>query len=304
MANTIEWGKVFQQKLDEQMIQGATSGWMEGNAGAVQYTGGKEVKVPKMALDGLGDYGRGTTGYPTGSVNIEYETLTMRMDRGREFNWDRHDVEESGFVLTAGNVLSQFQRTQVIPEVEAYRYSTLFAAATTAGHSTTYTPDADTILAALLDDITAVQDRTGAETLMISMSRLVYGLLTKSKEIARVLNVATFQQGKVAMKVKAVDDHPIVPVPSARMKTKYLFQDGHTPGQVSGGVKPAADAKDINWIICPQSAPLAISKQDTVKIWTPDQNQKQDSWSVQYRRYHDLWTLENVLEAFQVSVQG
>lgn len=304
MANTIEWGIVFQRALDEQMIQGASSGWMEANAGQVQYTGGKEIKVPKMNLDGLGDYGRNTTGYPDGDVVIEYQTFSMRMDRARAFNWDRHDVDESSFVLTAGNVLSVFQKTKVIPEVDSYRYSTTAAAAIAAGNTSVYVPDAADLLTKLNDDITKVQDRTGADNLIISMNRLVYGVLTNSKELSRNLDAASFMQGRVQMEVKGLNGFPIVPVPSARMKTAYVFNDGTTAGQTVGGFTPAGGAKDINWIICPQTAPLAISKQDNVKIWTPDQNQDMDSWKVQYRKYHDLWMFESTIPAFQVSTQS
>ena len=35
--------------MDKQMLEGATSGWMEANAGQVKYSGGSEVKIPKMS---------------------------------------------------------------------------------------------------------------------------------------------------------------------------------------------------------------------------------------------------------------
>jgi hypothetical protein len=49
---------------------------------------------------------------------------------------------------------------------------------------------------------------------------------------------------------------------------------------------------------------MAISKQDNVKIFTPDENQDGDDWKLQYRRYHDLWLFDNVLDAVQVSTQA
>ena len=52
--NTIEYAKIFMEALDEQLVAGATSGWMEENSGQVQYTGGNEVKIPKIELNGLG----------------------------------------------------------------------------------------------------------------------------------------------------------------------------------------------------------------------------------------------------------
>lgn len=39
-------------------VREAVTGWMEANAGKVKYTGGAEVKIPKMSVQGLGDYDR------------------------------------------------------------------------------------------------------------------------------------------------------------------------------------------------------------------------------------------------------
>ena len=71
--NTMEYAAVFMQELDSQMVECATSGWMENNAGQVQYSGGAEVKIPKMELSGLGNYDR-DKGFATGSVTVNYET--------------------------------------------------------------------------------------------------------------------------------------------------------------------------------------------------------------------------------------
>ena len=56
--NTLAYAKIFMKALDEQAVQEATTGWMDANAGQVIYSGGDEVKVPKMSLDGLADYDR------------------------------------------------------------------------------------------------------------------------------------------------------------------------------------------------------------------------------------------------------
>ncbi|MDF2884744.1 MAG: prophage protein, partial [Clostridiaceae bacterium] len=58
MANNIEYTSLFQNALDTQAVAGATSGWMEANAGQVIYKGGKEIKIPKISMSGLGNYDR------------------------------------------------------------------------------------------------------------------------------------------------------------------------------------------------------------------------------------------------------
>ena len=116
--NTLEMAKIFQQSLDKQMLVGATSGWMETNAAQVKYNGGDTVRMPKITVGGLAKYDR-DKGFNQGSVTLTYDDYKLTQDRGRTFQLDAMDVDESNFVASAGNVMGEFQRLQVIPEVDA-----------------------------------------------------------------------------------------------------------------------------------------------------------------------------------------
>ena len=281
MSNTIEYAKVFQSELDKQIVEGATSGWMEENAGQVIYNGGKEIKMPALSMQGLGSYSR-DDGYINGAVTFSYETMTLSQDRGRRFRLDAMDVDETSFALTAANVAGEFQRTKVIPEIDAYRYSTLAAKADIKEN---YIPSAETVFSKLVAQLGKIYDITGGETqLVVTMARPVYDMLINSGEIAKTLDIADFSQGELQLSLKSVNGAVIVPVPSARMKSAYTFAaDGE------GGFSAAADAVGINWIICPKTAPVAVSKTDKVKIVAPEQNQFADAWDIDYRKYHDLF---------------
>ena len=294
MANTIEYAKVFQTELDRQMTEGATSGWMEDNAEQAVYGGGKEIKLPTVSLQGLGDYDR-DEGYTGGAVTFSYQTFTMEQDRGRRFRLDAMDVSEADFAVTAAKVAEEFQRTKVIPEIDAYRYSTL---AGKAAVKSSYTPNASDVYSKLLEQLGEICDITGGEVpLVITMARPVYDMLMNSPELNRCLDVTQFQQGELSVEVKSVNGAVIIPVPSARMKTKYDFaKDG------DGGFTPAADAQSINWIICPKTAPVAVSRTDKVKIIAPEQNQFADAWDIDYRKYHDLFLSENGAKVTAVSI--
>ena len=39
-ANDIDYAEIFQTVLDTQMVQESVTGWMDANAGQVQYNGG------------------------------------------------------------------------------------------------------------------------------------------------------------------------------------------------------------------------------------------------------------------------
>lgn len=295
MANTISYAQLFQTKLDEQVLAGATSSWMEANAGQVIYNGGNTVKVPKISTEGLGNYDR-TNGYPTGAVAFNYEDRTMEMDRAKSFNLDSNDVDETNFGLTAANVMADFQKRNVIPEIDAYRYSKLATLAITAGNVTaSYTPAVADVLTKLRSDIDTVQNAVGDIPLMVSMSRDVLGILGRSSELTRQLDVQAFD-GTVGGKVHMVDDCPIIGVPSSRMKSAYTFS-------ATNGFTAASGAKTINWIICPMTTPIAVSKTDKLQIIDPTVNQTADGYRINYRKYHSLWVMDNALPTLYVNVK-
>lgn len=299
--NTLAYATLFQTQLDEQMVQEATSGWMEANAGQVKYSGGNSVKIPKMSTSGYGNYDR-DAGYPQGSVSLAYETLTLGQDRGLKFQLDRNDVDETNFVANAAATMTRFQRDWAIPEVDAYRYSKLATLAINAGKTASYAPTTATILGQLLSDISAMQDVIGEnEPLIISMSYSAATILAQADKIEKILTVSDFAQGGITTKVQSLDGTPIKRVPSARFKTSYVFNDGKTAGQTGGGFTPASGALNINWIISALRAPIAVSKTDNVKIFTPEQNQNADAYLIETRKYHELWVMDNKLPSVWVS---
>lgn len=301
--NTIEFATLLQQKLDEQVIAQSTSGWMEANAGQVIYNGGKEIKVPSLSMNGMGDYDR-DSGFVQGAVTLTHETLTMTQDRGRTFQIDAMDVNESGFLANATAVAGEFQRTKVIPEIDAYRYSKIYAlAAANSRVAAAYTPAKATLLDALRADIAAIKDIVGDDIpLVITMPVPVGSMLDTIPDISKSISVVDFRQGSVNLKVKALDEIPIRRVPSSRMKTAYVFKDGVSSGQEDGGFEAAGGAKQINWIISPQNVPIAVSKTDKLRIFAPDVNQQADAWKIDYRKYHELWITKNKMSTIMVNI--
>lgn len=305
MANTIEYASVFQTELDKAAVEGATSGWMELNDKLVKYSGGAEVKIPKLDMDGLADYDR-QQGFVEGSVDLSWQTKEMTQDRGRQFTFDENDVNETNFFLTASSVMGEFQKKKVIPEIDAYRYSSIAAQAIAKGKATgNYTASETDILKKLYYDIATVQDVVGDDTpLVITMRMQVAALFDLSDKLSKSVNVMDFNQGDVTMKVKSLNgQHPIIRAGSGRMKTSYLFRDGTTTGQTAGGFEAAGDAKDINWIICPRFAPIAVSRTDKMRIFDPETFQKKRAWAMDYRKYHDLWIMDNQLNAMLVNIE-
>ena len=295
MANSIAYADVFQSVLDELMVQEATTGWMDANAGQVIYDGGKTVKIPKMTMSGLGNYNR-ATGYPAGDVTLTYENKTMTQDRGRQLMIDAMDVNESNFVASASRIQSEFQRTAVVPEIDAYRLSALATAAITANVSveTGYTPAAATIV----DKIEAAIAKTkkaGFRNVPLVIHATTDVVTALETAIAGKLRAESFAQGGINLTVPTFNGIPIIETADERMVTAIQIK--------TDGFAKAQTASDVNFMVIPRSVPIAVSKQDKVKIFTPEQNQSADAYLIDYRRYHDIWVMDNKVAGIAVNTK-
>lgn len=312
MANNLGYATIFQQELDKKFAQDSVTAWMARNAQLSQYNGGREIKIPKLDMDALADYSR-STGYTEGDVTLEYETRTMTRDRGRGFTLDNQDVNETNFVANAAAVMGEFQRTKVVPEVDAYNLSTVYSKVPTAQQET-YTPAAASIFGKLKDEIAAVQDKVGTGVrLMIHITYAAQALLDRSTEFTRQVSLLELGGG-LNTKVKGIDNNPLIPTPAALMYTAFNFwagkadtSTGEAPAKVytdkaAGGFEKKSDAKPIHWLIIPENAPIAVCKQDTVRTFTPETWQKANAWHCDYRRYFDLFVPDNKLEGLYACV--
>ena len=304
--NTLATATIFMQTLDKLAVQEMTTGWMDANAGQVKYIGGAEVKIPKLSVQGLGDYDR-DTGYVQGGVTLAYETRTMTQDRGRKFQLDPIDIDENNFVTTAAAVMGEFQRTQVVPEIDAYRISKLATEAITAAKAGMveygYTPGADgtSALNKLKDAIKAIRENGYNGPLVCHATPTFINEL--EKELANKIAVVTFSRGGIDARVPAVDEVPLVSTPQNRMYTAITLYDGSTSSQEAGGYVKGTSALDINFFVCPRTTPIAVTKQDVMRIFDPNINQKLNAWQLDYRRFHDLWVLDNKLDSIFLNIK-
>lgn len=300
MGNTLEYSKIFQTELDKMAVQEMVTGWMDSNSGQVKYSGGKEVKIPKLSVDGLGDYGRtGNTGFVDGSIQFSYETKTMKQDRGRSFSIDANDVDETGFVVTAGAIMGEFQRTKVIPEIDAYRLSVLSALSPEGNKEYSYTPAKDTIIDKIKLGIKKIRQQGYNGELVI---HITYDAMMELEMAALgKLSSVSFSSGGINTKVPAIDGCPLIETPENRMYSAIQLYDGKTGGQEAGGYVKASNGIQMNFIILPKTTPIAITKQDNMRIFDPQTNQKANAWAMDYRRYHDLWVKDNATNSIYVN---
>lgn len=273
MANAITLFKKYISLLDEVYKNAATTSVLDSDAAlAQQGANANEIVIPKLSMDGLADYSR-NGGYVGGSVTLTNETVTFNYDRGRKFSVDAMDNEETAG-LAFGKLASEFIRTKVAPEMDAFRFATYAGLTGISKVSAGATlSDGAGVISALRAATTKMdEDEVPMEGRLLFITPTLKGLVedmdtTKSREV----------MGRFAQ---------LVLVPQTRFYTAIDLQDGTTSGEEAGGfIKNATSGKDINFMIIHKPALLQYTKHTVNKIITPEQNQTSDGWMFFYRAY-------------------
>ena len=295
MANSINYAAVFNRILDEKFYILPRTMWMENTNPGIEWQGGREVKIPKLGMDGLGNMNAYKA--PQGDLTLAWETKTLQWYRGRNFAIGRYDVDETNFALTVGNALRVFLNEKVIPEIDCLRIASLAQGALGYGKvvaQATNGISTANILGLLLADIAAVQDKIGeTEQLYIQISTGLKSLLEQSTQMTRYLNVKDFAVRSATLRLEAINDQYLIGTPSAYMHSVFGLNDGVTGGQTVGGVTFANLGPNINWIIAARPAVDAIARPQINKVIDPDMNQEGEFWKVMFSVYHGNWIMEN-----------
>lgn len=250
----------------------------------------------KVALDPLSNYSR-NSGFTDGSVTANWESMKLTQDRGKEFNLDVMDNEETLDVM-AGNLLGTFIRQKVVPEIDAYRFATLAQKAgiskATAGTLTDATVGAaiDDAMAKLTNDEVPLEDR------ILYLTPAVYQML-KRVQPYRFANGDT----NLNRNFDVFDGMKVVQVPESRFYTKIDIKAGNTTGD-TGGFAKATDGAQINFMIVAKSAVIAVAKHVRLRVFTPDENQEMDAYKFQYRIYHDEFVYDNKVAGIYLHAQA
>lgn len=288
MANSISLAEKFQPILDEIYKRESLTAILDGQTKPVDFAGANVVKVMKISTVGLGTYSR-STGYPVGDVTVTWEALTLAASRGREFSIDRMDDEET-LGQAFGALAAEYIRTQVAPEVDAYRFAKYAGWSGISTVSEAALSTAADVLAAF--DAAMLQlnnDEVPAEGRILFISSALHQLLNAS--LSRTLSTET----GVDRRLRELDQVRIVPVPQSRFYTQVTLNAGAS-SSAGGYTKTSSTGRDINFMLLHPTAVLQASKHDNLKIFDPDTNQDADAWKFQYRLYHDAFVYENKVD--------
>ena len=278
MANSIALSKIYTNLLDEVYKNSALTAVLESDASLARAgANANEIVIPKLSMSGLADYKR-NSGYVNGDVTLNWETVQFNYERGRMFQVDDMDNEETQNIAF-GRLAGEFIRTKVVPELDAFRFAK-YAAVTGAGTATGTLATGADVIAALR---TATSEMDEAEVPMedrhLFITPTLLGLVedldtNKSKEVL----------GRFAT---------ITKVPQTRFYSAIKLNDGTSSGEEAGGYVKASGAVDLNFEIIHKPATLQFTKHAVPKIISPEQNQDADAWKYGYRNYGLCDTYEN-----------
>ena len=254
-----------------------------------------EIIVPKLEMDGLGDYDR-NSGYLDGDVTLTNETVKFNYERGRKLKTDTIDNEETGGVIMA-NLSSEFLRTKVVPEVDAVRYST-------------YASLEDTMTQLDNDEVPEEGRYLRIAPTLLSMAEFVSrttnnDILKKFAQIKKVpqnrfLTKIELRSGKdadgerIGGYKKVEDTYELTKDTSITAGKTYYTKSGNVYTKVAEPnvsnintyyEMTKVGSRDINFMIIHKPAMLQYTKHAKMKIFTPDSDDSGDFYRMLYRIY-------------------
>jgi len=301
MGNNINLAQVYTNFIDEALTASSKTKWMEDNAIDIDYDGGSSVRISTLNVSGMGSYDKtGASGnyYPTGTISNVWNTYNFTQDRGVEFQLDRVDPNDTNYLATVENVLKTFTNTQVIKELDTYRFNKIYKLLSTSGLTSTHlksnvTLSAANILTELNNAIFCVRKDSEDATDYVCFMALSDVQFLRSAA-SDTMNSVSYGNS-ITVNGQSFDDviyfneMPIITVPDSRLQTSVTINDGKTAGQTNGGITVDSTSKLINFMIIGSNTPIAVMKLDEMKTFSPEFNQKGSGTLIQGRMLHDLW---------------
>ena len=289
MHNNIILAKQFIPILDEIYQLASLTSDLDGSPELVKAgANADEMCIPMIDMSGLGDYDR-NSGYVNGDVSLGWETVKCNYDRGRMFQVDNMDNQESANIAF-GKLASEFIRTKVAPEIDAFRFAA-YAALKNISKASGTLADGMAVIAALRAATTKMdEDEVPAEERYLYITPTLKGMVddldtTKSKEVFK----------KFAK---------VIEVPQRRFYTAITLKSGANEEERVGGFVKADGAADINFEIIHKPAVIQFPKHIAPKVIDPSQNQTADAWKYGYRNVGIAKGYENKRAGIYVHHKG
>lgn len=310
--STEAWDTVYKQE--------SVMSLLDANPKLVKFEGAKTVKIGKFQAGGLHDYYRNNAGddrvpvagsgdfineslgfgYQKSGMKLVWEEFTMRADRAAAIPVEMFDNEESGEELV-GLGVSEFSRTVMIPEIDAYGLSTIASYCTTTLGNLVEEDITDKPLASLNNAFEYMENhevQVGKQIGFVSPEFIK--ALRNTTEVTKFLGQTDYSGEKdTKFTITTYEGRKLVHVSPERLRTNIdMF------GREGYGWK--ADSKKINFLLVATDAVMHVVKYEKVKVIGGEINLAGngfDGYTIYARIYHDVFVPENKRIALYCSVK-
>lgn len=284
VSNSIALATKYLPLLDEVYKVNSRSAVLDTANDRVRWIGADTVKMLALTEVGLGQYSR-NSGFVPGNTNGAWETFQIAQDRGRSYQVDVMDNEETlGQVV--GNLLGEVERIHVVPELDCYRFAKYASTDGIDGGTGDITVGA-TNVKNLISAAEASMDNNEVPSegrILFISPRCKDGL--KGNIERRIIN----SEANVSYEVEYFDGMRVITVPQGRFTTTCTLAE---PSAANGAGGFTAGGKRINFMIIHPSAVMQVVKHVAPRLFSPEQNIEADAWRLNYRIYHDCFVLPN-----------
>ena len=200
--------------------------WNQGESERFRPLNGKTVYIPIMTTSGARAANRDQiTGVFNRNFNIDWQAMTLTMDREWDTLIDPLDQVESNDVATIANVTRVFNEMQKVPEMDAYMSMKLAGFAGAFGGTSTESLTSATILAEWDKAIEYMTNqRVNRDRVRCKITPAAYKLLKQATGMTRFIEVTNGIRD-VDRNIARLDGVMVEEVPADMMKTAYTFTD-------------------------------------------------------------------------------
>lgn len=282
VSNSIALAQKYLPILDEIYKAESKSSILDTAEDRVRFIGAKTIQLFNASSVGLGNYSR-NAGFQVGDLTQAWESYTIEVDRGRSFMVDVMDNDET-LGMAFASLLSEFERTQVVPEIDSYRFAKLYGAAT-AGNKTAATDPAGVgvNIAEQIDGGMAVMDENEVphEGRILFISGAAYENMK-----ANISRFTMNLERDVNNNIEMYNDLRVIRVPQSRFATTCTLASAPNSSDAGGYT---LSGNHLNFLIVHPTAVMQVVKHLIPRVFSPEVNQEADAWKFDYRVYHDLF---------------
>ena len=257
--------------------------WNQGESYRFRPLNGKTVMIPIVTTSGARAANRDSIdGSFSRNFDIDWQAMTLTMDREWDTLVDPLDVIETNEVATIANITRVFNELQKVPEQDAYMSMKLAGFAAVHGGTSTESLTSSTILTEwdkALEYMT--NQRVNRDRVRCKITPAAYKLLKQATGMTRFIEVTNGIRD-VDRNIARLDGVEIMEVPADMMKTAYTFTSGWAVNTVT--------AQQINFVLYDPDAIAAPIVYD-VAMMSPGSAQTKGKDIYYERYYYDVFML-------------